>query len=192
MRWDEALELGKLLRASVYALGMKDGSVDARALVPQFDCIFLAMKPDIVVCPHGSGPAQHQDHHAVHEAFANVARRTPYGTSAWIVGQPCVFDDSGFVPNLFLGYDNSYMDSVHSLMQIYQSEREKPFFTREFFEWRGLRWAHEGQTKTRFAEAFFLHKGFPPPDLFSAPDPLRHHESDSRADRFSSRSDQKI
>lgn len=186
-RWDEALELGKQLSASVDGLGMKDGSVDVHTLVPRFDSILSAMKPHVVVCPHGWGPAQHQDHRAVHDAFANVARRTAYAASAWIVGQPCVYDDPAFTPNLFLGFENALMNSVHALMQTYRSERQKCFFAREFFEWRGRRWAHEGHTGTRFAEAFFLYKGLPPADLFMRIPSTRpklnesHPEAGSRA-----------
>lgn len=167
-RWNEAIEVAQKLDASYEHLDLDDGKITIGAVLPKVEIILNHLQPHVVVWPYGHGAEQHQDHRGLHEALVNISKRWQYAKSSWLAGQPPVYDDRTFTPNLFLPFGETLMSDFMGLMDFYISERRKPFAKHEFLERRAIRWAHEGETKTSFAEPFVLIKGNPPVELFQS------------------------
>lgn len=162
----EALELASIVGAKCVWLDLEDGNVNLSTVLRSVEAQIRAISPDVVVWPYGNGAEHHQDHRVLHEAMLNISKRAPYEPTCWMVGQPPVYDDAGFKPNLFLGVAEKRLQEVQALMSCYRSEARKRFAQPSFLEHRAARWANEGQTVSRFAEPFCLVKGVPPMGLF--------------------------
>jgi LmbE family N-acetylglucosaminyl deacetylase/phage-related protein len=167
-RWNEAAQVARQLNATFECLELEVGKLTESVLVPKIERILKKQQPHVVVWPHGSGAEQHQDHRPLHDALVNISKRWQYAKCSWLAGQPPVYRNAGFTPNLFLIYGRVLMARVQGLMATYVSERRKHFAEPTFLESRATAWAHEGNTDASFAEPYMLLKGNPRMELFRA------------------------
>jgi len=176
-RWQEALQVADLLKATAHRFGLGDGHVSMGEFIPLADRLVRELKPTVVAWPCGTSPEQHQDHRVIHEGMLNIAGRSPYASSCWCIGQPPVEPDPAFCqPQFYFCYGESLLQDSISLMAAYQSEKQKRFASPHFLRSRAEQWAVRAGTAALFAEPFMLAKGIPPADLF-----LREIEIESRS-----------